>query len=305
MKKVLVLCMSLILLAGCNRTSVGVIGGSDGPTAIFVGEKATAQGVKLIRADGELYYDTGKDSDLTPRCGTLDGELKMTGMECDVPMEDGGSNFEANGYQNATSITKEVPLEGKWRIFKKFPESNRDFGKYKYVLKLRGRLHNAARASEYIVLTNDLTVDFESVSKSLFSSNSEDFIDCYVLPVLEDEGWGIRMWADDATDAGAKVVFEQFGGNADGDLLTGEWFELQVMNKDNEWEKVSTNPLIDYAFNSIAYIIKRNERTEMAVDWEWLYGKLPEGYYRIAKKVMNLRAPGDFDEEIYYAEFSI
>ena len=185
------------------------------------------------------------------------------------------------------------------------PDSETDFGKYKYVVRLKGRHPNAVRDSEYIVLTNELTIDFDAVSKAMFSSNSEDFIDCYVLPVFEDEGWGVRMWAEDVTNTGAKVVFEQFGGNAEGDLQTGEWFELEVLNNDNEWEKVGTNPLIDYAFNAVAYMIKKNEKTEMIVEWEWLYGELPEGYYRIAKKVMDYRAPGDFDEKIYYADFLI
>ncbi len=304
MKKVLAVILCMMIMTGCGK-SVGIIGGSDGPTTIFVGEEATAQGVKMIKVQGELYYDTGLDSSLVPRCGTLDGGLEMKGMEFEIPLHDGESNFETSGYQSVTGITKEVPMDGKWRIFKKLPESRTDFSKYKYVLKLRGWHPNAARASEYIVLTNDLTVDFESVSKSMFSSLSTDWLDCYIMPVLPDEGWGIRLWAEDVENTGLTVVFEQFGGSAEGDLQTGEWFELEVMNEDNKWEKVATDPLIDYAFNSIAYIIKKNDRTEWKVDWEWLYGKLPEGHYRIAKKVMDLRAPGDFDEEIYYAEFFI
>lgn len=306
MKRVLAAVLCILMLAGCGKsTSIGIIGGADGPTSIFVGGETTAQGVKLIKADGDLYYDTGADSSIIPRCGTLDGALTAMGMEFEVPQKDGESNFETSGYQSVTGMTKEVPLEGKWRIFKRFPESNTDFGKFKYVLKLRGWHPNAASASEYIVLTNDLTIDFDMVSKSLFSSNSKDRIDCYVLPVLLDEGWGVSMWVEDVKPTGAAIVFEQFEGNAQGDLQTGEWFELEVLNEDNEWEKVATNPLIDYAFNSVAYMIKKNDRTEMDASWEWLYGKLPRGYYRVAKKVMDFKAPGDFEEEIYYAEFSI
>lgn len=306
MKRVLAVVLCVLLLTGCSEsTSIGIIGGADGPTSIFVGEEVTAQGVKLIRADGDLYYDTGVDSSLIPRCGTLDGALKANGMEFEVPQKDGESNFETSGYQSVTGMTKEVPMDGRWRIFKRFPESKTDFGKFKYVLKLRGWHPNAARASEYIVLTNDLTIDFDMVSKSIFSSNSNDWLDCYVLPVVLDEGWGVSMWAEDVKPTGATIVFEQFEGNAEGELQTGEWLELEVMNEDNEWEKVATNPLIDYAFNSVAYMIKKNDRTEMEASWEWLYGKLPAGYYRIAKKVMDFKAPGDFEEEVYYAEFYI
>lgn len=83
----LTLIMCCFMLTACNDTSIGVIGGADGPTAILVGENnGTVKGrfgeqlekrtVRMFNVDGELYYDSGPVSDMTPRCGNLDGNLK-------------------------------------------------------------------------------------------------------------------------------------------------------------------------------------------------------------------------------------
>lgn len=48
---------------------------------------------------------------------------------------------------------------------------------YQYRIDLRGRLPHAACDSIYTVLTNKKDVTFEEVAKSLYSGNSEDFLD--------------------------------------------------------------------------------------------------------------------------------
>ena len=40
--------------------------------------------------------------------------------ENEIPLKGGEANFAADGYQHATSITKEVNVDGQWRIFKKY-----------------------------------------------------------------------------------------------------------------------------------------------------------------------------------------
>lgn len=83
MKQILTafLILSCLLLSACNdRTSIGVIGGADGPTSIFVSNEngeTVKKPLRMIKVDGKLYYDSGKVRDMTPRCGTLDGELKQ------------------------------------------------------------------------------------------------------------------------------------------------------------------------------------------------------------------------------------
>lgn len=50
------------------------------------------------------------------------------------------------------------------------PEGN----SYKYKLELSGMMPNSEKETKLIILTNDNTLTFDDVSKSLYSSNSKD-----------------------------------------------------------------------------------------------------------------------------------
>ena len=54
-----------------------------------------------------------------------------------------------------------------------------------------------------------------------------------------------------------------------------------------------------------AWIIPMNDICEWDVDWEWLYGAVPSGKYRIGKSIDDFRNTGDYDTKNYYAEFEI
>ena len=42
-----------------------------------------------------------------------------------------------------------------------------------------------------------------------------------------------------------------------------------------------------------------------AVDWQWVFGKLPDGDYRFQKTILFIRSPGDYDSFVLEQEFSI
>ncbi len=54
-----------------------------------------------------------------------------------------------------------------------------------------------------------------------------------------------------------------------------------------------------------AWIIHRDDILEWEVDWEWLYGELPMGRYRMSKEIMDFRKTGDYDGKNYYAVFDV
>ena len=62
----------------------------------------------------------------------------------------------------------------------------------------------------------------------------------------------------------------------------GEWYKIEKQ-KDGNWYDVKT-VIKDYGFNEIAYIPNESGDVEFNVDWEWLYGKLPAGKYRLLKQ---------------------
>lgn len=58
------------------------------------------------------------------------------------------------------------------------------------------------------------------------------------------------------------------------------WIEKKENNK---WNKVKT--INDCNFTLPAYGLQPDEKKEIKVDWEFCYGKLPYGKYRIVKDV--------------------
>lgn len=312
MKKFIsLICIFLILfMTGCTST-IGIIGGSDGPTSIMVA-KGNNQGqitpVRLINVEGSLYFDTGLSSKLTARCGTLDGGLKKTVSEYEIPKNNGDANFSAKndkyfGYQHATSISKELPLDEDWIVFKKIDEKN--LTRYKYGFFIKGTHPNAKKESTYIILSNTMDITFEMITKYFFSSQLKDhMIDIAVIHPKNYDEWGILMYADNVTKKGITLYLEQFGGNYKGELQTGSAYTLEVYENDswNEVETISGTPLV---WNAMAYMIKENEKTEFTLDFSFGFNELKKGRYRVGKEIMDFIEPSNFTERTYYAEFEI
>lgn len=80
--------------------------------------------IPMVRINGKLYYDTGKESTVSGRCGNMDGEITSTVDGTEIPMEDNQSNFGSGfGYQYGTEDTIEVYMNEKWFVFEYREES--------------------------------------------------------------------------------------------------------------------------------------------------------------------------------------
>lgn len=62
----------------------------------------------------------------------------------------------------------------------------------------------------------------------------------------------------------------------------GEWYKIEKQ-VNGKWVEVETI-IEDYGFNSIGYLPDKNNEVKFVMDWEWLYGELPLGSYRILKE---------------------
>lgn len=319
MKQVVILIFIIcsLLFTACNNSDVDIIGGADGPTSIYVsengdkikgrfGEQLEKKPVRMFNVGGDLYYDSGLISENVPRCGTMDGQLKKTVKENEIPLKSGGANFSADGYQNATSITKEVNVDGKWLIFKKYDTYGITLSGLKYCHYIKGHLNNAVADSEIIVLSENKDVTFNDVYEPMLSSQAivgDDAGKILHNSIFNDK-WGISFYADDATPTGMTLKIEQFGGNPSGELETGAAYTLEK-NVNDEWQAVETKTGEPLVWNMLAYGIKKNDITEMKINWENTYGKLKPGYYCLKKEVMDFRAAGDYDEKVYQVYFTI
>lgn len=143
--------------------------------------------------------------------------------------------------------------------------------------------------------------------KWLELSEEERMLSSYFPPefMMFDEKWGISLTVEDITSTGATIKCTQSGGQLSGELQTGSWFILENWTKEEGWKEVPDIVDGPLAFTADGLTIPMNEVCEWEVKWEWIYGQIPEGKYRIGKEIMDFREAGDFDEAIYYAEFEI
>ena len=85
------------------------------------GEAPLNDRIPMVMAGGAMYYDTGRESTVTGRCGVMDGEITSAVDQTEVPSENDQSNFGAGyGYQwGPEEGTLEVCIDGKWLVFER------------------------------------------------------------------------------------------------------------------------------------------------------------------------------------------
>ncbi|MBQ9347186.1 MAG: hypothetical protein IJT94_07600, partial [Oscillibacter sp.] len=116
--------------------------------------------------------------------------------------------------------------------------------------------------------------------------------------------WGLTLTARDVTPTGLTLVVTQFGGEVRGELMTGTPFVVEKLS-DGVWTELPSVTGEAAAWNDLAVLISSNGTREMEVDWSWLYGELPPGQYRIGKKFTDLVEPGEYEERMMYARFTV
>lgn len=109
----------------------------------------------------------------------------------------------------------------------------------------------------------------------------------------------VTITVEDVTSTGLTMLFHQNEDMISGSLICGHAFFLQEKVND-EWVDVPT--VAESAFPDQEYDLAVLHHH--GIDWEWLYGVLPEGYYRIGKEIP-LTSAGDTDHTTVYAEFTI
>lgn len=114
---------------------------------------------------------------------------------------------------------------------------------------------------------------------------------------------GLSFTLKNISPAGATLVFCNYDADAPtGELEYGDDFLLEIQ-KDSVWEEVPVTLEGNYGFHAIAYVIPAEGCSDQELNWEWLYGTLAPGTYRIRKSIHDFRGSGDYDEYTAYAQF--
>ena len=129
----------------------------------------------------------------------------------------------------------------------------------------------------------------------------------YVVSDSEIPEIGLIAEARDITATGAVIRFRVWDPElSSGELQYGDDYKLERLEQ-GSWTPVPVVFDGEWGINDIAYLIPKEGSpddddptndsgiSEWKVDWEWLYGPLTPGDYRIEKTVTDFRGTGDYD----------
>ena len=145
--------------------------------------------------------------------------------------------------------------------------------------------------------TEDPTgADSQMVENAGQTDSEEKDID--VLSPLD----GVTMEVTECSDTSVTV---RIVNDTDKDIRCGTVFCLEMQDEESgEWREL--DEVIEHAdFTLEAIMIQKDSPYEAVIDFEWRYGKLEPGRYRIVKTVMDVRETGDYTDYVFTAEFGI
>lgn len=93
------------------------------------------------------------------------------------------------------------------------------------------------------------------------------------------------------TKIGATIIITDISGNKN---EYGEWFRIDKKVNGN-WKELDMK-VDDYWINLVAHTVDSNNKLEMNLSWQSIYGDLENGKYRLVKEVNN---------EYFSVEFTI
>ena len=119
-----------------------------------------------------------------------------------------------------------------------------------------------------------------------------------------EDPWGLTLSAKDVTLTGLTLVINQQGGSPTGQLQYGSGYTLEVRTGDT-WQEVPNTVDGNFAWDDLAYLVTMGGQTEETLTWDWLFGPLSPGHYRLSKRFMDFRGTEDYDTQLYQVEFDI
>lgn len=141
--------------------------------------------------------------------------------------------------------------------------------------------------------SSDITTDGEIIEFDI-SKLSES---TYTL----DDFAGVTMTLVNATDTELTV---SIASDRENTCIYGEYYSIEYF-KDGTWYILPYVADGNVGFNDIGYELTKGESREWSTNFEWLYGKLPAGQYRIVKDIADFRSTGDYDKYYISTEFTI
>lgn len=150
-----------------------------------------------------------------------------------------------------------------------------------------------------LLLVGVLIFALSSCSADNGESNSDIETEYEAVNVFK--GVTLAVKKGSITPEGLTLVFHN---NQDKEHIYSSFYCIERKNGD-KWTKIAYVTEENVGWDDMAYILPANQSVEEAVDWEWLYGSLNAGEYRIIKEVFDYEAAGEYKTYYLAAEFVI
>lgn len=116
--------------------------------------------------------------------------------------------------------------------------------------------------------------------------------------INEIEGVSMKIKDGTLTSTGATIIITDTTGEEN---IYGS--EYRIDKKENgKWKNAEILIEGNYGWTLMGYHVDENDTLEMDVNWEWLYGKLEPGTYRIVKGTSK---QGELENKYFSVEFEI
>lgn len=133
--------------------------------------------------------------------------------------------------------------------------------------------------------------------KDIFVAKNKEILSnkCYIK--IDDlDGVSMTIKNDTLKNTGATLIIKDISSRKN---IYGEDYELEIF-KNGVWDKLA--PINDITFNEIGYTVDKNNTLKLDVNWEYHYGKLKSGKYRILKGTLEV---GEGTKHYITSEFTI
>lgn len=150
----------------------------------------------------------------------------------------------------------------------------------------------------YLVIDGDYYKDTDQFLTRYFDTF---FYGTTYLPATENQMFNVSMIVEEVSPTGITIHFENYDTRGDLILFGGNSYFLQEL-VNGQWTNLPK--LQDAVFTDESYSLSAIRRH--SIDWEWLYGALHAGHYRIGKNVsVHTGDEISYQSHVVYAEFDI
>ena len=115
--------------------------------------------------------------------------------------------------------------------------------------------------------------------------------------IINNNGISLSIQNNTLTNTGLTLILKNDG---DKTITYTEEYEMEI-KKDNNWQKLN----IEIDFITTINILNPKDSNTINIDWEYTYGKLKKGDYRIVKQIFIEEESGNFKKRYISEEFRI